>query len=135
MPVDYSLLEPGHQISSHSYILYEDTISRYVEAVGGQHPMRSEENGKAFVPPMAVAAMWLRGVVKDLAIPGGTLHIGQELEFKRAVTTGETVKCLATVVQNTVRRGMRFMVVKLEIDGVDGRRVMEGRGTLTLPES
>jgi acyl dehydratase len=82
---------------------------------------------------MAVAALSLRGVVNELRIPGGTLHVGQELEFSGAISVGETVKCVATLVQNSVRGDWRFMVVRLEVADGNGRRVMNGRSTIMLP--
>ena len=110
-----------------------DAVTRYVEAVGDESGVFDSANKDAVVPPMAVAALTLGGVVNDLAIPGGTLHTSQELEFKGAVQVGETLKCIATVVQNSVRAGRRFLVVRLEVGDSGGRQVMSGRSTITLP--
>ncbi len=82
---------------------------------------------------MALAALTLGGVINDLRIPGGTVHAGQEIEFYEAVPLGETIDCKATVVQNSIRRGMRFMVVRLMVENGDGRKVMEGKSTIILP--
>ncbi len=82
---------------------------------------------------MAIAALGLRGVVTDLAIPGGTLHAGQELEFNGVVPVSETLKCIATVVQNSVRGEWRFMVVQLAVQDSNGQHVMSGKSTIVLP--
>ena len=82
---------------------------------------------------MAVAALSLRGVVEDLAIPGGTLHVGQELEFVRAVPIGSTLECKATVLQNSVRGEWRFFVGQLAVEDKSGHEVMKGKSTLMLP--
>ena len=62
-----------------------ETVSRYVDAVGDETfdspVMRGEDSKQVCVPAMAVAAISVRGVVNDLQIPGGTLHLGQELQF------------------------------------------------------
>ena len=61
------------------------------------------------------------------------MHIGQEFEFSKAVVMGATLVCNAKLLQNSVRRGFRFMVVHLEVNDDAGQRVMEGRSTITVP--
>ena len=91
---------------------------------------------QTFLPPAIegddlVSAV--RGVVNDLAIPGGTLHAGQELEFKAYVTVGDSLTCKATLLQNSVRGEWRFMVVQLGVENGEGREVMAGKSTIMLP--
>ena len=82
---------------------------------------------------MAIAALSLRGAVSELAVPGGSLHTGQEIEFKGAVQVGETLRCLATVAANSVRREWRVIVVKLQVTGMGGREIMAGKSTIMIP--
>ncbi len=82
---------------------------------------------------MAIAALTLRGVLNDLAIPGGAVHAGQELDFKGAVRVGETLVCRATLAQNSVRGAWRFMVVRVQAEDSTGRIVMEGKSTIIVP--
>jgi acyl dehydratase len=82
---------------------------------------------------MAIAALSLRGVVNDLQIPGGTLHVGQEMGFKNSVQVGETLRCIASLASNNVRREWRFMVVTLTVLNSSGHSVMEGKSTIMLP--
>ena len=133
MGVDYSALEPGREFSEHSYRLDADTVARYVDAVDDRSGVSGPAEGEDLVPPMAVAALSLRGVVNDLAIPGGTLHAGQELEFSGAVQVGETLECTATIAQNSVRGEWRFLVVEQAVRGSGGRQVMAGKSTIMVP--
>lgn len=133
MSIDYGELSPGQEISSQTYVLDADTVSRYADAVGDQTQVRSGEDGRALIPAMAVAALSFRGVLSGLQLPGGTVHIGQEFEFSKAVAVGETLECNARLLQNSVRRGFRFMVVHLEVNDGASQRVMEGRSTITVP--
>ena len=133
MPVDYSALAPGQDISDRTYLLDAASVARYIEAVGDRSGIFSQADDGAGAPPMAVAALSLRGVVEDLAIPGGTLHVGQELEFVRAVPIGSTLECKATVLQNSVRGEWRFFVVQLAVEDKSGHEVMKGKSTLMLP--
>ena len=134
MPVDYAALRPGQEISRQTYRLDPDTVARYVEAVGDQSRFSMQPRDTAPVPPMAVAALGLRGVLEDLAIPGGAVHAGQELEFSGAVQVGETLQCIATLAQNSVRGEWRFMVVQLAVQDGGGRQVMTGKSTIMVPE-
>ena len=133
MPIDYSTLAPGQEISDRTYDLDPDTVSRYAAAVEDGASLSGGADGGAPVPAMAVAALGLRGVVNDLAIPGGTLHAGQELEFKAYVTVGDSLTCKATLLQNSVRGEWRFMVVQLGVENGEGREVMAGKSTIMLP--
>jgi acyl dehydratase len=131
--MDYSTMTPGDVVSQRTHTLDTEAVSRYVEAVGDESRNRLDVDGPELAPPMAVAALSLTGVVNDLAIPGGTVHAGQELEFKGSVAVGETLACRATLEHNSVRGEWRFMVVRLEVDDSRGRRVMEGKSTIMLP--
>ena len=135
MPIDYAALVQGQEISSHIYLLDLEIVSQYIEAVGSSHQRWriSDENESQLVPPMAIAAFSIRGVVNDLAIPGGTLHTGQEIEFLSPVYVGETLEFSAVILQNSVRGGWRFLVVGISVMFVKGRNVMKGKSTIMLP--
>ena len=131
MTVDHASLEPGQTISNRRYTLDDAAVTRYVNAVGDRSGLY--ETGDGVTPPMAVAALGLRGVVEDLRIPGGTLHTSQELEFLAGVAAGSELRCEADVMQNSVRGDRRFLVVDIRMDDADGRRVLNGKSTLVLP--
>ncbi len=131
--MDYAELATGQEISNRTCLLDSATVSRYVDAVGDESALPPALDDGELVPPMAVAALTLRGVLADLAIPGGTVHAGQELDFKRAVKVGETLTCRARLVQNSVRGDWRFMVIVLETSDIEGGDVMEGKSTIIVP--
>ena len=131
MTVDHASLELGQTISDRRYTLDDAAVSLYVAAVGDRSGLY--EAGDGVTPPMAVAALGLRGVVEDLRIPGGTLHTSQELEFLTGVAAGSELRCEADVLQNSVRGDRRFLVVGIRMDDGDGRRVLNGKSTLVLP--
>ena len=82
---------------------------------------------------MSIAALSLRGVVNDLKIPGGTLHIGQELSFLKPVHVGTHLECTAILSSNSVRREFRFIVVDLNVKDDLNDYVMKGKSTIMLP--
>ena len=133
MAIDYATLSPGQKISEQVFRLDPETVRSYVDAVDDRSMDWAPHGGDAFAPPMAIAAFGFRGLINDLEIPGGAVHGGQEIEFKGAVQVGDTLNCAATVVQNSVRRGMRFVVVRMEVEDGSGRQVLTGKSTIILP--
>ena len=135
MAIDYSKLVPGQKVSRRSYLLDGEMIADYMSAVQDESGLLNSRDGNPLVPPMSIAALSVGGVVQDLQIPGGSLHVGQELDFVRAVPVGETLRCETTVKQNSVRGGWRFMVLESEVQDSEGRRVMAGSSTVIVPVS
>ena len=130
--IDYSKLETGQQVSNQSLTLDAKAVGAYVAAVEDTSSPEAPD-GTSLVPPMAIAALALSAVINTLQIPGGTVHASQELGFGASVLVGETLQCTATLAQNSVRRGWRFLVVTLEAVSSDGSIVMEGKSTIMLP--
>ncbi len=126
-------MEVGREVSRHSYCLDSRLVSDYVEAVHDESGALLGEGGHELVPAMAVAALSMRGVVEDLRIPGGTLHAGQEFEFSGAVELGDSVDCVATLAQNSVRGDWRFLVVDCRVTDGDAAQVMKGKSTIMIP--
>lgn len=131
MVVDYASLTAGETVSDQSYSLSSDAVSSYIRAVEDD-AWEAASRGQ-LVPPMAIAALGIRSVVNDLQVPGGTVHVGQEVEFMGAVAVGDSLHYHATILQNTVRRGQRFMSVNLSVEDGSGRLVMTGKSTIVLP--
>ncbi len=132
MTVDYSTLAVGQEISNRMIRVDAHTVAKYVGAVDDAtaHPGGP---GEAKAPPMAVAALGLRGVLDDLGIPSGALHAGQELRFSGPVDVDASLKCRATVARNSVRRSSRFVDIALSVVDEDEIEVMSGTTTLIMP--
>jgi hypothetical protein len=133
LPVNYSLLEIGNIISDQKYILTQKEIELYLKSVQDDSDRLFNDSGIELAPPMSIAALSLRGVVNDLQIPGGTLHVGQEMEFKESVEVGEDLRCVASVASNNVRGDWRFLAVDLSVLRSSSDEVMVGKSTIMLP--
>ena len=134
MNKDYESLNSGDLISKRLHKITEDTLSTYLSAVQDQSALLSNNKGQTIAPPMAIAALSLRGVIEDLKIPGGTLHVGQETSNVNLVPVGTELICEATVLTNTVRGEWRFLTVTLKVTTKDETLVLSGRSTIMLPE-
>ena len=67
MPINYSQLESKQIISNRQHVLDDSTVNSYIEAVEDQ------SSGVTNVPPMAIAALSLKGVIQDLEL--SLIHI------------------------------------------------------------
>lgn len=132
MTADYSTLAVGQEVSNRSIILDAGTVTKYAGAVDDATALPGGP-GEAKTPPMAVAALGLRGVLDDLGTPSGALHAGQELEFSGPVDVHARLTCRATVARNSVRRGSRFVDIALSVRDDEDREVMSGTTTLIMP--
>ena len=134
--INYSNLLVGNPISRRSYVVDRELVRLYKLAVQDKSKLLttgSDISKVPLAPPMSISALSLRGVVNDLKIPGGTLHVGQETEYKKPVAIGETLHCEATVSSNNVRGEWRFMGVELKVTDSKGDIVMNGKSTILLP--
>ena len=135
MNKDYESLKSGDLISKRLHEITEGTLSTYLSAVQDQSALLSNNKGQTITPPMAIAALSLRGVIEDLKIPGGTLHVGQETSNVNLVPVGTELTCEATVLTNTVRGEWRFLTVTLKVTTNDETLVLSGKSTIMLPEN
>jgi len=127
-------LERNHQFSATSFVLDEEAVARYVEAVEDEALLRlAQAEGKAWVPPMAVAALALRSLMEEMTLPAGSIHVSQELEFVRAVETGEQIGCRAWLSHRSQRAGWWVLAVEMEGADESAQPVLAGRLTVMVP--
>jgi len=127
-------LEKGHQLSATSFVLDEEAVARYLEAVEDEAlPRLAQAEGKAWVPPMAVAAQALRSLTEEMTLPAGAIHGSQELEFVRPVETGERITCRAWLSHRSLRGGWWVLAVEMEGADESAQPVLAGRLTVMVP--
>ena len=125
----YSELKPDQIISNQQFNLDKAFVVDYLQSTTD----KSTEDSQDFAPPMSLAALAVRAAITDLQIPGGTLHLTQEVEFFGPFRIGETISCTAKLLQNSVRAGMRILVIGLSIENNTGSQIMSGKSTITVP--
>lgn len=133
MPFDYAALAVGDTISDRKILLCTDSVGRYAAAVRDESGVFDPSDSRSAVPPMAVAAFSLRGVLDDLGIPRGTLHTAQEMSFHGEVSVAETLHCTASIAQNAVRGSLRFIAVVMDVRDGGQSLVMTAKSTIVTP--
>ena len=132
--MDLSTLEPGLVLLSKRITITAAAAAEFRSAVEDSAELYADER---LVPPMAVAALVMGEAMRAVELPGGAVHTGQELEFLAAAPENAELACTASVAQNSVRRGSRFLVLEIrgELRGEGGAEtVVAGRATIVVAE-
>ena len=129
--MDHSQFKLGHQFTDARIDLDRDAVDAYRQAVEDTSSLYDQMD---LVPPTAIAAFTLRELLKHLELLPGTIHVGQELDFRRPCQVGDVLTFQGTVVQNATRGGWRFLAVDLRVADEEGDLAMEGRSTIMFPQ-
>jgi acyl dehydratase len=119
----------GHEFPSVSYELSEPVITKYLDAVGESRDFLVS----GVVPPLAIAACAITALSNSFAVPPGTIHAAQELEFLKVVPIGSVIKCGGRIA-NKLERG-RLNLISIEINAIDQdeEKVLNGKATIAVP--
>ena len=135
MSTNIELLEKGHRFPPVSFALDEATVRQYLEAVeDAALPALCRDEGQAWAPPMAVAALALRGLMEAMGLPAGAVHGSQEFEFRRPVAVGERLASRAWVAHRSQRSGWLALAVEMEATDEAGQTVLAGRASVLIPQ-
>ena len=133
MPRDYSDLAVGDTISDRTFPVGLESVEKYTAAVRDESGVFDPNDETPTVPPMAAATFALRGVLDDLGIPEGTIHVVQEMAFLGEVAVGEELRCKAVIAQNAVKTEYRLLAVGMDVRDRNDRQVMTAKSTILAP--
>jgi hypothetical protein len=125
--IDFHSLRRGDALPSFSFPVSAEEVCAYLAATG-----ESSELWQETVPPLALGALTLAGLMEEMPLPPGALHGGQEFEFLGTVTHGEQVEARLSVAQQSERAGMNIVVFASELRSRE-RVVQRGRATVMAP--
>lgn len=107
-------------------------MRQYIEATEDE---ASPALGDEVVPAIAVAALAIRSLLEGMELPAGALHVGQELEYRRALKVGESLAAKAQVASVGERGGWSLAAFEITVEDEAGRPVLIGRSTLMASSS
>ena len=107
-------------------------MSQDLEAVGDPLPHYME---LGIVPPLAISALALGNVLKELALPGGAIHSTQEVITVRAVGLGEELVGRASLERPRQRGNLQFITANYWVQDAAGNEVQKGKTTVLVPVS
>lgn len=129
--IEYSQLEAGYRFSPARYVLDPDTVALYMQAVEEDSPLY---RGTGTVPPMAVAANAIAALSRDITLPGGAVHVSEELEFCEVARIDDTITCHSHISKKQVRGKLHILTVDFEMSNQHGKVVATGKTSFILPQ-
>ncbi len=127
MTTDFHAIRRGDVLPPIVFVATSEDVRAYLEATG-----ESPKLWRETVPPLALGALTLAGLMAEMPLPPGALHAGQEFEFLGAVAHGQRVDARVTVAQQSERQGANIVVFASELRCA-GQVVVRGRTTVMAP--
>src|SRR5690606_20784224 len=103
-------MQRGERIPPFDLRIDGDAVRAYLDATGEA----AEGLWEQYVPPLALGALALGGLMDRVQVPGGLVHTGQEYEFRGLVPVGATVEVQIAVAARSERRGAVITVFETE---------------------
>ena len=125
--IDFHSLRRGDALPSIRFTVTAEDARAYLEATG-----EATEIWGDTVPPLALGAWTLAGLMEAMPLPPGALHGGQEFDFLGAVRHGEAVEAQLSVAQQSERQGTNIVVFACALRCGE-RVVARGRTTVMAP--
>jgi hypothetical protein len=82
----FHTLQRGDRIPPFTLRISTEQVHAYLDATGEQHAAWDR-----YVPPLAIGALVLGGLMERAEVPATLLHTGQEYDFRRPVELSITV--------------------------------------------
>jgi hypothetical protein len=129
VPLTLIDLPAGHVFETIVFSVDAERSRAYRGAVADALPLYEAE---ALVPPLALAALALGGLLNQVGLPPGSLHVNETVEGRVVVPVGASVECRATLAQRSQRGGWIVAVIEAEIR-LDGATAVRARSTVLSP--
>jgi hypothetical protein len=129
-PTGYDKLFAGYEFPPLTYQIEAARVADYRQATQETDELFCQEG---LVPPMAITALAMTALGKSITMPAGTIHVSQELEFLKAVKTGDTITCYSKVSRKVERGGLRLMNTDINVVNQDKEKILSGKVGFVLP--
>ena len=108
----------------------EEAVKAYLAAVKDSTPLYFEEH---LVPPAYAAVFTRWEALTGEPLEDGTIHAKQEFCYMKPVHWGETLTLRGQVKEKTEKRGLKFVVQKVEAFNEAGELAVDCEITIILP--
>lgn len=129
--IDLGKVAVGYEFSPSSYVIDANCVTSYLKAVDDEYDF---PRGQTTVPPLAILALAMVSFSEGVQLTPGTIHVSQEIEFKKPVSLGEILTSYSRVVRNQSRGKMHLVNVEIEIKNTGQVTVASGKIGFILPE-
>lgn len=126
MKGDFATLERGYELAPFEFRVSAAEVQAYLDATGEVNELWDHS-----VPPLALGALALGGLMARFETPPGLVHTGQEFDFTGDVAIDETVEVRIVVASGSERRGVLMVVFETEVQTADAQ-IGRGRTSVML---
>ncbi len=130
--IEYAQLETGYEFRPASYRLDAQMVAAYLRAVDETSRLYQDSE---LVPPMAIAALAMASLLESISLPGGAIHVSQEIEFIDSVRIKDTITCHASVSRKQERGKLHLMTIDLDVFNQKQKAVLSGKTSFILPQN
>ena len=92
-----------------------------------------EYTKSGMVPPVAISALVIGGLLEKLGLPSGTIHSLQEIETIGPALIGDLLRASAAIGQTRQRGDLKFVTVNYSVNNSAGKEVQVGKSTVLVP--
>jgi acyl dehydratase len=128
--IEYDSLTAGYEFPPASFLLDGEKVSAYLAAVEDRNRVYEEQQ---VVPPMAIAALAMAALASCLALPPGTIHVSQDLEFTGKSRAGEKLTSRAAVKRKVARGKFNMLTIGIKVNNEKQAEVLSGETGFILP--
>jgi len=121
---------PQSEIQLGCWTITQDLVRQYLGAVGDSQLAYFDH---LMVPPLALSAYALGGLLDKLALPPGAIHSLQEITTVRPVGFGEQITAVAQLERPRQRGGLEFTTASYVLTNSAGAQVQTGKTTVLVP--
>ena len=108
----------------------EEAVKAYLAAVEDATPLYFEER---LVPPAYAAVFTRWEALTGEPLEDGTIHAKQEFCYRKPIHWGETLTLRGQVKEKTEKRGLKFVIQKVDAFNEAGELAVECEITIILP--
>ena len=108
----------------------EEAVKAYLAAVEDDTPLYTEER---LVPPAYAAVFTRWEALTGEPLEDGTVHAKQEFRYLKPIYWGETLTLRGQVKDKAEKRGLKFVIQKVEAFNEAGELAVESEITIILP--
>jgi hypothetical protein len=131
VPVSLTDLAAGFEFDTTSFTISSEMARAYRAATGDEQDA-VYGGATSAVPPLGVAALALGELMRQVALPEGSLHASQSIEVLGRVSEGAKLECRARLAQRSLRGGYVWSVLETDLSA-EGRGVLRARATVLSP--
>ena len=126
----FAEVQVGVPYPEKKFVVTEEAVKAYLAAVEDDTPLYTEER---LVPP-AYAAFYTRWeALTGEQLEDGTVHAKQGFCYLKPIHWGETLTLRGQVKEKMEKRGLKFVVQKVEAFNEAGELAVESEITIILP--